>query len=104
MNKRPRLVLFLLLLSGLSAVPQAARAQEEHGRSVAAESAGHGGHAEEEKPPLLSFDPGAAVWSIVVFVLLLALLRKFAWKPILEGLQQREKFIHDSIEAAKRQQ
>ena len=104
MKTRLRWLLYLLLAAGLLRVPAVARAQEEHGRTVAAEPASHGGHAEEEKPPLLSFDPGAAVWSIVVFVLLLALLRKFAWKPILEGLQQRETFIHDSIEAAKRQQ
>ena len=58
-------------------------------------------HAEEAKPPLLSFDPGLAIWSIVVFVLLLVLLRTFAWKPILQALQHREEFIRDALERAK---
>ncbi len=51
--------------------------------------------------PLLSFDPGSAIWSIVVFIGLLIVLRVAAWKPILKGLQQREKFIHDSIVNAR---
>ena len=61
-----------------------------------------GGHAAgEAKPPLLSFDPGVALWSIIVFVLLLLLLRAVAWKPILQALQQREEFIRDSLDRAK---
>lgn len=56
-----------------------------------------------DTPPLLSFDPGSAVWTIVVFIGLLIVLRVAAWKPILNGLQQREKFIHDSIADARRE-
>ncbi|MSQ94678.1 MAG: ATP synthase F0 subunit B [Gemmataceae bacterium] len=43
-----------------------------------------------------------AVWSIVVFVLLLVILRKSAWGPILEGLQKREETIRSSLEEAKK--
>jgi F-type H+-transporting ATPase subunit b len=70
---------------------------------TAATPAAHGGeHGEDApKPALLQFDPGAAVWSIVVFFLLLVLLRATAWKPILRVLQEREEFIKGSIADAK---
>jgi F-type H+-transporting ATPase subunit b len=47
-------------------------------------------------------DIGNAIWTLVVFGLVLVVLGKFAWGPMLEGLQEREKFIHDSLEEAKR--
>jgi F-type H+-transporting ATPase subunit b len=68
---------------------------------VAAE-AGHAAGA-ENKPALLTFDPGAAVWSIIVFVLLLIALRAAAWKPILRVLTEREQFIEKSIADAKQE-
>lgn len=43
-----------------------------------------------------------AIWSVVVFVLLLLILRKFAWGPMVEGLQKREKTIRDAVEEAKK--
>jgi F-type H+-transporting ATPase subunit b len=55
----------------------------------------------EHKPALLTFDPGAAIWSIIVFVLLLIALRAAAWKPILRVLAEREQFIEKSIADAK---
>jgi F-type H+-transporting ATPase subunit b len=45
------------------------------------------------------FDLG--IWTIVIFVLLLLVLRKMAWKPMLEGLQKREEHIRGSIEEAR---
>lgn len=42
-----------------------------------------------------------ALWAIVVFVLLLIILRKAAWGPILEGLQKREETIKSAVEEAK---
>ncbi|MBU0637254.1 MAG: F0F1 ATP synthase subunit B [Planctomycetes bacterium] len=60
-------------------------------------------HGAAEKPALLTFDPGAAIWSIVVFLLLLGALRVLAWKPILTALQQREKFIQGTLDDAKRE-
>jgi len=42
-----------------------------------------------------------AGFTIVVFVLLVLILGKFAWKPILSALQKREEFIRDSLEQAK---
>jgi F-type H+-transporting ATPase subunit b len=45
---------------------------------------------------------GNAVWTLVIFTLVVLILGKFAWKPILKALQERESFIHDSLAAAKR--
>jgi len=45
------------------------------------------------------FQKDLAVWSFAVFLLLLALLGKFAWKPIMDGLEKREQGIADMIAA-----
>jgi F-type H+-transporting ATPase subunit b len=42
-----------------------------------------------------------AIWTAVVFVLLLAILTKFAWKPIVEGLDKREWNVADQIAQAE---
>lgn len=44
---------------------------------------------------------GLIIWTAVTFILVLLLLRSFAWKPIMEGLRQREDFIDESIRAAE---
>ncbi len=41
------------------------------------------------------------LWTLVVFVLLLLILRKAAWKPMLEGLRNREESIRSAIEDAQ---
>jgi F-type H+-transporting ATPase subunit b len=47
----------------------------------------------------LRFDLG--LWSIVVFLALLFILWKYAWGPILEGLQKREQTIRGAIKEAQ---
>ncbi|MEO8276119.1 MAG: F0F1 ATP synthase subunit B [Thermoanaerobaculia bacterium] len=44
---------------------------------------------------------GNALWTLVIFFLVIVVLGKFAWKPILGGLQQREEFIRSSLNQAK---
>jgi F-type H+-transporting ATPase subunit b len=43
-----------------------------------------------------------AVWTCVVFLLLLFVLSKYAWAPILEGLKNREKAISNVLDEAKK--
>jgi F-type H+-transporting ATPase subunit b len=43
-----------------------------------------------------------SVTTLVIFVVLLVILGKFAWKPLLAVLQKREEFILNSLEQAKR--
>lgn len=45
---------------------------------------------------------GNALWTLIIFAVVVFVLGKFAWKPILAGLQQREQFIRTSLEQAKR--
>jgi F-type H+-transporting ATPase subunit b len=55
----------------------------------------------EESPSLFAGDLGNAVWTLVIFTLVVLVLGKFAWGPILKGLQARETFILESLEKAK---
>ncbi|MBN9296796.1 MAG: F0F1 ATP synthase subunit B [Filimonas sp.] len=45
---------------------------------------------------------GIIVWTLIAFVIVLLILKKFAWKPILKSLNEREANIADSIATAKR--
>jgi F-type H+-transporting ATPase subunit b len=52
--------------------------------------------------PLITPNIGLMFWTLLVFALLLVVLRKFAWKPILDGLKNREQSIEDALSEAKR--
>lgn len=43
---------------------------------------------------------GLSIWTIVVFVLLLLILRRFAWGPILRAVQDREDHVRSTLESA----
>lgn len=58
--------------------------------------------AEESEVNLFAGDIGNAVWTLVIFLAVILVLGKFAWGPMLSGLQRREQFIRDSLEQAKR--
>jgi len=45
---------------------------------------------------------GLIFWTTLAFLLLLFILRKFAWKPILKSLKDREISIHEALFAADR--
>ena len=75
-------VLSLALALALSAAP-----------ILASEGGGQGGPFEG--------NIGNALWTLVIFGLVVLVLGKFAWKPILGGLQQREEFIRASLTQAK---
>ena len=52
--------------------------------------------------PLVQPDPGLFIWTILTFLVLLALLAKFAWKPLLEALDSRQNAIRKSLDDAQR--
>ena len=52
--------------------------------------------------PLVQLDPGLFVWTILTFLLLLFILAKFAWKPLLKMLNDREELIRSSLEDAEK--
>jgi F-type H+-transporting ATPase subunit b len=100
------LALTALVAAVSPAVAVAAQAPEEVEALTAAEAphgagadAAHGGG----EGGLFAGDVGNAIWTVLIFLLVLAVLGKFAWSPILQGLQDREAFIRDALAEAKQQ-
>jgi F-type H+-transporting ATPase subunit b len=50
---------------------------------------------------LFSPSIGLIVWSSVVFLALLFILAKFAWKPVMAAIKEREQFIDDALNKAE---
>ncbi len=57
--------------------------------------------AAEESPGIFSGTWGTVILTLAIFVVLLVVLGKWAWGPILSGLQKREEHIRRSIEEAE---
>lgn len=51
---------------------------------------------------MLNIEPGLLIWTIITFILLLFILRKVAWNPLLSALEQRESSIRESLEESQR--
>jgi F-type H+-transporting ATPase subunit b len=51
---------------------------------------------------LLTPDLGLFVWTLLAFVIVFLILKKFAWRPILDMLSEREKGIAESIASAQK--
>lgn len=62
----------------------------------AEEASGHG------EPSLFAGDIGNVIWTLVIFGLVLVVLGKWAWRPILTALQRREEFIRNSLDQARK--
>lgn len=52
--------------------------------------------------PLVQLDPGLFIWTIITFLILCYVLAKFAWKPLIKMLDDRENMIKGSLEDAKK--
>ncbi|TXD49910.1 F0F1 ATP synthase subunit B [Polaribacter sp. IC073] len=50
---------------------------------------------------LNDFSPGLFFMQLVILIILLFLMKKFAWKPILNSLEERETGIEDALKAAE---
>lgn len=51
--------------------------------------------------PLVQPDPGLFIWTILTFLVLLGLLTKYAWKPLIAALDKRQATIAQAIEDAR---
>ncbi|MBS0207410.1 MAG: F0F1 ATP synthase subunit B [Planctomycetes bacterium] len=91
--------LWLTLVSfGLTPSLLAADAPSDHGH-------GHAHLGDPEHPSArdpLQFKTDLAIYSFVVFLLLMLILRKFAWGPISKALDTREQRVADDLAAAAR--
>ena len=82
---RPLFSLLALILLLCLVEPACAAPEESHG-----------------SPNAMEFRADTALWSMVVFVGLFAILYFKAWPLVLEGLQKREETIRSSLEEAKK--
>ena len=86
--------LFVLgLLFGQLAMPAGVVAFDEaHGAAA---------HAEAEPGAPMDFVADLAIWSLVTFVVYLIVLKKAAWGPLIQGLDQREAKMKQQIADAE---
>ena len=66
-----------------------------------AESAEKGHELDEEQSGVFSGDFGESLWTIITFVLLMTVLWKFAWKPLLTSINGRQEYIEKQIKDAE---
>jgi F-type H+-transporting ATPase subunit b len=78
-----------------SSEPPAEPSAKAHLGAAAVADEGHTapGHEGEAQPDILEPQPSLAIWTVVVFLGLLFVLGKFAWKPLLAALHQREEHL-----------
>ena len=51
--------------------------------------------------PLVQPDPGLFIWTILTFLILVTLLARFAWRPLLQALDSRQALIRKSLDDAQ---
>ncbi len=51
---------------------------------------------------LVTPDIGTIFWMLLMFIIVMLILKKFAWKPILNVLRNREQYIEESLRSADR--
>ena len=95
-----RAVLGALLVMGLatawcSGSVWAAESEQAHAAATD-EAASHG----EPSAPL-DFKTDLALWSVVTFVVFIVVLKKFAWSPLIEGLDKREARVLGELKQAE---
>jgi F-type H+-transporting ATPase subunit b len=94
-GRRTLKAMLALVVVGLLCVPAMSAA------AVTPEQEGHAAAEEHSESNLFAGDLGNAVWTLVIFLLAVFVLGKFAWGPLLSTLQDRESFIRESLAQAK---
>lgn len=61
----------------------------------------HGAEGEAAEPSLFSGTFGDALWTVIAFVVLLIVLGKMAWKPLLSNLNARQGHIEQQLKSAE---
>lgn len=98
--------LLVLPLLGLVASSALYAGQDEHETpSAVHDDTGEAAEVEHEsaEPSILSGNPGNIFFTLLIFLSVVFILGRFAWKPLLAALQKREDLIRSSIEDAKRE-
>ena len=105
-------ITFALPLRGLAAAPKGPAAAHQVTQAGGEAAAGQDAHAggEHESAPLLpttlheakEFFMVPAIWTLLIFVIMVIILYPMAWKPVLAGLKAREQRIRDDIANAEK--
>jgi len=91
-------VIFGLALAGSSIV----RAAEDPPAEATPAAEGGHGHGEQEGPITAKKEEvDLAIWSLITFVIFVAVLGKFAWGPMIAGLEKRESGVLQNIADAE---
>jgi F-type H+-transporting ATPase subunit b len=89
------LVVLSALLAGVTPAPAWAK--------DATASEGKAGEGEEtHKPDPFGRALDLGIYTVIVFLVLLFILTRFAWKPILHGLEERERNIASAVEESRK--
>lgn len=88
-----------IAVAGASRVEATEHANASETTPAHAKAAPGAGH--EAGPNPMAFDPDLAIFSAIIFLLLLFVLGKFAWPTIVKALEERERKIADNIAAAQ---
>lgn len=110
MNMKPIRVLPIALLAlGVLLFPQSgAFAQNEHPPEAAAplhgDAAAAPDHGEEHAGGggIMSVEPGLSIWTVITFLVLVSILGKTAWPPLMKSLVDRENHIREMVEGAEK--
>jgi F-type H+-transporting ATPase subunit b len=57
---------------------------------------------EHHEPQLIDVSAPLFLWTLGTFLVMAIVLKRIAWKPILEGLDKRETFLRESVEKARK--
>lgn len=80
-------------------VDHADEAAEHGGTHAVVETHGDGGHQE---PKVIDVSGQMFFWTLGTFLVMAFVLKRIAWKPILENLDKRESYIRESVENAEK--
>src|SRR5947209_3151643 len=96
-----RIAFLVLIVLGLPSQGSAAKVETPEAPHAAAEAHGGENAGAPREHGLMEFDATSAVWTLVIFGVLLVVLYLTAWKNVLAGLKAREQRIRNDIAEAE---
>ena len=70
--------------------------------AVFAQEHGAAGGSTEASPPLMALRLNLMLWTLVIFLILFFLLKRFAFPAILSAVEKREQALEDALASARR--
>jgi F-type H+-transporting ATPase subunit b len=97
-----QILMVACLLAGFGLVANLCDTPFSPGMAVAASDVQNDHVASDEQPNPFRWQTDLGIWSLVLFLIVFAILGKFAFKPIAQALDEREKQVADNISGAER--